>query len=276
MKSILDEIEKVTNLSDSDRAIIQYINTHLDEIPNCSSRELGRRTYTSSTAVLRLIRKLNFNNYNDFKIHIVSRLKDISLGDLSIAGNEDYLLMVNKFTDIEINIIQKTKEMLSMDTLKKACELLEKRKYIDIIANDANADIASYACHNFYFVGKIAKVYHYSDAQLYESILADKNHIVIVMTKYGKTKGINVTSENLKARGIPVIAFLNADNKNFKYADCIFYCVRDNSLRNLGDLVYNISTKYLFDLIFSILFSRNYENTISIENEHQKLWGKSQ
>lgn len=157
---------------DSDLAIIEYVNNNLDEIPNCSSRELGRRTYTSSTAVLRLVKKLRFNNYNDFKIHIVQDLKNISLGNLSIEGDEDYLLMVNKFTNIELNVVQKTKDMLSMDTLKKACELIESAKYIDIIANYANADIGEYACHNFYIIGKIARVYHYLDAQLYVSMLS--------------------------------------------------------------------------------------------------------
>lgn len=270
--TIVDEIEVKVDLSDTEKAIIEYIDKHLDDVPDWSSRELARRTYTSSTAVLRLIKKLGYKNYNDFKLHITSMLKNLSIGDLSIEGDEDFLLMVNKFTEIEQNVIQKTKEMISMGTLKNVCAIISEAKYIDIIANDANADIASYACHNFFYIGKIAKIYHYADAQLYSSMLADDSHVAIVVTKYGVTTIINTAAENFRKRGIPVIAFLNVGNKTYHEYDYVFYCERDDSLEKLGDLVFNISTKYLFDLIFSILFSQNFKETKTIEREHSKLF----
>ena len=64
---ILDEISKNTNLNENEQQILKYITQHIDEIPTLSSRELARRTYTSSTAVLRCIKKLGFqNSVNNF------------------------------------------------------------------------------------------------------------------------------------------------------------------------------------------------------------------
>ena len=69
---ILEDIAKRVNLNGNEKQILQYITEYIDDVPYLSSRELARRTYTSSTAVLRMVKKLGFSNYNDFKLNISS------------------------------------------------------------------------------------------------------------------------------------------------------------------------------------------------------------
>lgn len=67
---ILDDIAINTNLNENERQLLQYISEHLEEVPSLLSRELARHNFMSSTAVLRCIKKLGFQNYNDFNLNI--------------------------------------------------------------------------------------------------------------------------------------------------------------------------------------------------------------
>ena len=60
LEKLLERLKNDKSLNDNENYIIEYIIEHIDEIPHISSRELGRRTYTSSTSVIRLIKKLGF------------------------------------------------------------------------------------------------------------------------------------------------------------------------------------------------------------------------
>lgn len=275
MSKIIEIIGKQIRASDTEVVICSYISEHLEEIPSLSSRELAKRTYTSSTAVLRLAKKLGFQNYNEFRLNIVSYLKNVRLNDTRIAGDEDYLMMLSKLTELEINVIQQTREMISVDVLKKVCKVLTEATCIDIIANDANSEIARYARHNFFIAGKITTVYSEDDSQLYLSLLASRDHVVMVMTKYGRSKHINNALKILKKRKITTIAFISQnDHVLDKMCSYVFRCAFHDSITRLGDLVYNISTKYLFDLLFSILFSQKYEDTLELEKTHRILFNK--
>ena len=105
MSSVFSNLLEHENLSPVERQLAVYVTEHLDEIPKLSSRELARRTFTSSTAIIRFVRKLGFENYNDFRVNLASYLKSLPLEDIRINGDEDYLLVLNKLTELEVDTI---------------------------------------------------------------------------------------------------------------------------------------------------------------------------
>ena len=174
----------------------------------------------------------------------------------------------------DLSQFNETKELLSLDSLKRACELLSGAERIGIIANDTNSCIAEYAKHNLYFVGKLATVYHNVDSMLYLSMLAERGtDAVIVMTKYGLSRHINTAAEVLNKRDVPTIAFLSErDESTGRLFDVVFRCSYNGELQRLGDLAYNISTKYLFDLIFACMFAGDYKTTVRLEKVNKELY----
>ena len=54
-------------LNANEERIMIYIREHLEEIPYLSSRELAKRVYSNPTSIMRLVKKLGFVSYNDFK-----------------------------------------------------------------------------------------------------------------------------------------------------------------------------------------------------------------
>lgn len=216
---ILDEISKNTNLNENEQQILKYIMQHIDEIPTLSSRELARRTYTSSTAVLRCIKKLGFQNYNDFKLNINSYLKNYTTEETKVSENDEFLDLMNKMTALNEQIIQQTKENLSIDTIQKVIHKIDQAKYIDIIANNENAAVAEYASWNLCKLGKIVTVYDKDSKQIFLGMNATKEHAVIVITKYGENLNILRMMKVLKKRKIPVISMTEQSDLVFVLAD---------------------------------------------------------
>lgn len=265
---MLEELAQDARLNENERYIFQYIIDNIEEVPTLSSREIARRTYTSSTAVIRCIRKLGFENYNDFKLNINTYLKNYETEDIKVAQDDELLELMNKMTTLNEQIIQKTKENISVDVLQKVIRKIDKAKYIDIIANNENATIAEYACTNFFKVGKIATVYQEDNKQILLGMNVPEDHVVIVITKYGDNINILRMMKTLKKRRIPVIAMTSKDNEKIKsLSKYVLDVVFDQSVNNFVNLIYITSLKYIFGLIYASLFSKHYDTTIQKESE---------
>ena len=270
---ILEDIAKRVNLNENEKQILQYITEYIDDVPYLSSRELARRTYTSSTAVLRMVKKLGFSNYNDFKLNISSYLKNQLVEETLISENEELLDLMNKMSELEKNVITQTKDKISLEVLQKVVEKLNRCTYIDIVANDENAEIAKYASYNFGTAGKIVSVYHNSGQQLQLALNVPKDHVVLIISKYGKNQNLLRTVKVLKKRGISTVAIISDQNKEMKnMCDYTFYCVYNNSVPNFVEMIFNISTKFIFDLLYAVLFSKNYDTTSKLSDVIQSLF----
>lgn len=163
---ILDRLNENYHLSENDQVIVTYLLEHLEEIPQLSSRELAKRTYTSATTIIRFIKKLGYKNYSDFKYHIVLMLKNMNLDNYDIFSGEDILSISQKVSQLENDTIQKTKDSLNQKDLQDIVSSIESQKYVDIYANDTNSTICYYAAHIFSRLGIFVQVYKDTDLQI--------------------------------------------------------------------------------------------------------------
>lgn len=79
-------------------------------------------------------------------------------------------------TALNEQIIQQTKENLSIDAIQKVIRKLDQVKYIDIIANNENAVVAEYASWNLCKVGKIVTVYDKESKQISLGMNVPEDH----------------------------------------------------------------------------------------------------
>lgn len=187
--------------------------------------------------------------------------------------NEDMLSLINKISEIEISIIQKTKEMLSMEVLTQVMAYISKHQYIDIIANDTNASIGEYASHLLWSVGKFVHVYHHSDKQLYVGLNTPQDHVVIFISKKVSNDHLLKIAKILKIRGVKTILLTSRLDKGLnQYCDYCLYGLIEKTSAQLRDSVFYMSMKYILDLVYVILFSQNYESTIQLEQVYKDIY----
>ncbi|MFC4710929.1 MurR/RpiR family transcriptional regulator [Enterococcus eurekensis] len=54
-------------LSDTDRAIYHYLSSNSDKVPYMRVREIATESHTSSSSVMRFIRKIGYESFSDFR-----------------------------------------------------------------------------------------------------------------------------------------------------------------------------------------------------------------
>lgn len=276
MKTIIERIAHDYKLNDNDLYLIQYIIDHSNEVIHLSTHQLAKKTFTSATAVIRCIKKLGFHNYNDFKIHLESFLSQYYLKEMEILSHENFQSIKNKLVKIETEIINQTKDLISIENLQKVMSLLLQNFYIDIIANDTNACISEYISHLLLSTGKITTVYQNRDKQLWLGLNVDTNHTIIMVSKNGKDQHLLKIADILIKRKIPLIIITShKENALTKKQALILYGVVHDEFENLKDMVFYISLKYIFDLIYSLLYSMSYEKTKKYEQLYDQIFFKN-
>ena len=104
-------------LNENDLFIARYILEHSEEIPLLSSHQLAKETFTSPTAIIRFVKKLGFESYNDFKLNIHSFLNQYYLSNMHIQSHENLYSVKNKLTEIDVVLFIKQKIILTLPHL---------------------------------------------------------------------------------------------------------------------------------------------------------------
>ena len=158
MANLLRKLQDKTLLSDAELIISQYLLENYREFSNMTTRELAKKTFTSSAAIVRFCQKLGFEGYTDFKVNFLievmrhgNRVKNrlINSGD-SISE------IINKVRTINVDAIEKTCNALNPATVERAVNLLKKFDYIDFYATDTLRDfsnrVADYSLFNAFAI----------------------------------------------------------------------------------------------------------------------------
>lgn len=275
MDEIISQLQKEYKLNGNDMFVMQYIIEHSEEVTKLSSHQLSKLTFTSPTAIIRFVKKLGFENYSDFKIHIHTFLNKYYLANMQIISHESMDSIKNKLSEIESGIINQTKDLIKTDIFNEMMLLISQNKYIDIIANDTNASIGEYASHLLLSVDKIVNVYHNQDKQLWLSLNADSQHTIIIISKYGKNKHFLKIANILKKKHIPFVVMTTHHSYDLALKTPLtLYGVIHEEFESLKDMIFYISLKYIFDLIYTLLISENLKQAKELDDLYGQLFDK--
>ena len=193
---------------------------------------------------------------------------------VELNKNDSGLECINKTAQLYDNVIARTKNNISLAQYDEIIDVLNKCEAIDIIATDMNANIAHYAQHVLMPIGKPVHVYENQDLQIHASLNVPSTHVVILVTKTGFKRHILDNARILCRRGIRTIA-ITPDDKG-TISKCVTYTIKAESnetLVKLRDVIFSISTKFIFDLFFTSLCAINYENTLNSDEFYNKTVG---
>lgn len=273
MNVILKQMIDKANLNDNEIVIAKYMLDHLDDIPDLSTREFAKRTYTSAPSILRFVKKLGYKNYNDFKYNIVLSLKKTVVEDYGTLSAENLLLSISQMAKQEVDSINNTKETLNINEMSHIINRFTKYQYIDIIANDTNAAIGEYTSHLFSLLGKIVTVYDNTDKQLNLALNVDDQHLIIILSRFSKNSHLINIAKILKKRQREVIVITSRnENTLSKLSTYTLHTPYDESSSKISQLIYYTSCKYIFDSIYAILFSLDYDQSLKKEELYNHVY----
>ena len=189
-----------------------------------------------------------------------------------ITSEDSLHRIVNKVAALEITAIEQTKKGIDLDQLNRVSELLNQATCIDFYAFDNNLHLAKNACSHFLYAGKQAVIHDSSNAQFMQAFASVEGHVAIIISRTGENPMLYRIANVLHERKIPLLVLTESRHSSLaKISTEHLYLYNVHRFTDMGTILFQTSVQYLFDLLFAILFSRNFENSVKQNEMYEEI-----
>lgn len=243
-------------LTKNDLEVIRYLNAQYNSIPEMTIKELASVCYTSVSTLHRVIKKIGFDGFNDFKYRIKDNLEDHSIVRMD---NEEYFQET-------INNIQLTKRLNEKEITKVAKLILEKKKRYCFgtgwkqkqNVDNFSTDLLYYG-ENFTSLRTIDDLHNVSANMDEDSLL-----LVVSLSGNGEDYLSEIKKYTLK-KGVIISITTDSNNALSTLADYSLY-YRDDTLSNTKKHWNSITLNFLLDYLLENIVTQK-ANLLSFKQQ---------
>lgn len=277
--NILKMMKSEKGFNEKEKSISRFLLENYEKIVDMPSREVGTYTYTSSSSVVRFCQKLGCKGYSDFKVKFLSEVKSAQLlnldDEISLNDKDSAISVVEKITSLNNQVINETKNELSIENIIKITNYILKAEYIDFFAYDLNLYLAEYACNQFFHCGKISNVYSASNAQQLLALTAKQNHLGIFISRDGENPKLIGAAKTLKKSKVKTIVItMRKDSTLASICDEYVHASYAYKIEELGAIMFSTSVKYIIDIFFSMVFVSQYDKSMNLNKTYDTFWSR--
>lgn len=273
--SILKKLEIGYNFSSSEKAIAEYILKNTEEVLNLSTVKLAKKTYTSPATIVRLCQKLNYKGYNDFKIDLAANLQYVLSHQENINANFPFgkntniSHISNTLVKLYEESIYETNQILDQEQLRQSIILLDKADVIDIYGVSGPLRMASDFQYKMFRIGKDVRIAPMVNEQLFQAALSNEKHCAIIVSYSGETEEVIKAAKILKLQKTPIIGITSlGENQLSQYCQHILNIdSREQIYNKISTLGSTISIHFIFDVLYTGIFARHYEESFNIKHQ---------
>lgn len=262
--------EMLPQLPPSERKIAEYILENPRESISLTASELGKRSSTSSAAVIRLCKSLNLKGLQELKLRVAGDLQKETIRETrDIEPNESRYSIIDKMTTNSIQTLKETAELLSSDELPKAIEALEKAKTIHFFGVGASYITAQDAMQKFLRINRHATAFN--DIHMAATVVANasKDDVVVGISFSGSTSEVAKLLSLANKQGATTISLTKygtspvAEQANIQLFTS---ATREPTFRS-GATSSRIAQLHAIDILFMCVASRQYDEVVTYIDE---------
>ncbi len=182
--------------------------------------------------------------------------------------------VINKLRVMHADVISKTVDLISIGQLEAIVRRIREASVVDIIAFDVNAALADYASQYFFQVGKICNVYEDINQQLMLAMYArPQDHVIFILSRSGLSPRVLKTCRQLKANRQYAVAVTGQPGDELNcYCAHVLHALFKDDFREMGDLTFFTSAKFLFDCLINLYCTANYDEVLEKEKRYNDLY----
>jgi len=192
MKVILKIKEMFNDFTNTEEKIANYILQNKENVTKLSVKELAQAADSSPASVVRFCKKLNYKGYHDFKISLIKDIQDFENQNKTkiyddISVNDEIEEIMEKLAHDNINVIENTINLLSIDQLKKAVAAIENADNIYIFGIGASGLVAKDLEYKLMRIKKTVIYYSDTHAQLSSAANMESTDLAIAISYSGQS-----------------------------------------------------------------------------------------
>ncbi|WHY81232.1 MurR/RpiR family transcriptional regulator [Siminovitchia fortis] len=258
--------EMVEKLPPSEQKIARFILENPQEAVSMTANELGRKSKTSSAAVIRLCKSLDLKGFQELKLRIAGDLqKEKPLEFREVEPNESKYSIIEKMTFNSIQTLRETAELINIDELAKVVNAIRKANSLHFFGVGASSIIAQDAQQKFLRINKHATAF--TDTHMAATIVANaqENDVVFGISFSGETFEVAKILELANKQGAKTVSLtkygtsLVSEQAGFRLYTS---ATREPAFRS-GATSSRIAQLHAIDILFMCVASEQYDEVMT-------------
>lgn len=259
-------IKNIINyLPESEKKVAKYILKQPYSILNMTVAELAKKSDTSSSAVMRLCKSLNFKSYQELKIRIISDIEsNVDMGYVDIKKGDTIESVAKGIKNNSIKSFEETFDFFNYDILEKCVDIIRAADTVLMLGLGASFIAAKDAQQKFLRINKTC--YALEDMHLNATIIANlsEKDVVIGISASGETQEVLKLIELANDNGINTIGITNYGKNTLSKISklCLFTPSDIESPVRSAATSSRLAQLFIIDVLFTYLATLQYDSTI--------------
>lgn len=257
---IINRLMDENNLTETERHLAHYLLDKNNNLEDITSTELGKKSYTSQSAVTRLYKKLGMKTYREFiSTLIIEKNEYLKIKDLENISPIHFFSTYDETKKTLLvlyeQIMIKTNLVLEKNTLIRVCNRLMNASSVDVYGIGLSDALARQLHIKLQMLG-IYNGFQSSYNPYYFCNMKDlKNHVAIILDIGEPSDEILKIVKKLQDNKVYTVGIFNKNyqNKNITQ-DTLLFDIDDE--KRLTYLSATFAIEYIINLIFSMLLYR--------------------
>lgn len=267
MNNILKTLEEQHMFSNSEKELANYILKNKEKVLNMSVRQLAQNTYTSTSTIVRMCRKINLKGYKEFKIKFSAELQktynDISDvdADFPFTDNDSYIEISKKICELSNESLNHTYQMISNDLIEEIVQLIKNSNRIAIISI-GDAYLRALEFQNRLMKIKINVILTpIPDENDHLAYSLDKEDCAIIITYSGENKRTVEMAKLMKRNKVKIITITSNTKSHIgRISDVVFPLPNKESQSiKFSTFASQVAIEYALSVIYAALFVTDYD-----------------
>ncbi|MEM1484488.1 MurR/RpiR family transcriptional regulator [Oscillospiraceae bacterium PP1C4] len=265
MKSVFVRLKEYQNQSSQvEESVLNFIIKNPEQVSAMSIHELASKTFASASSIIRMVRKLGFCGYKEFRHALIYEIA------MHKQSAEDEKKEITKFDSIEeiaekityknIISLENTKNLLDYETLAKCVELLCRSRNICLFGIGSSLVVARDAHLKFLRLNKPCLINDDWHSQLLQARNMSKDDVGIIFSYSGQTVEMIECAKAMREVGACIISVTRYEACLVaELSDYQIYVAANESTFRSGAMSSRISQLNVIDILFTAFANKEYE-----------------
>ncbi len=241
-----------------------------ESIRKLSIKEFALHANVSVASIHRFCKKLGLEGFKDLKVEL-TRLATEKARETSVDINFPFAPggvaseIIPDMEDLYVATLNDTREILSVDDMNRAAELVQKAAQVDIYSQSHNLYPGRMFRDRLLSAGKTATCHKDFEAQMRTAMASDPTHVAIVISYSGLAKNLKSLLPILSERKVPVIVIGTPYCKRLHpgFAAYLLVSDRESLQHRITQFASHIAVQFVLDALYSCFFARDYERSMA-------------
>lgn len=279
---IIGNLQCADDFSEAEMGLAKYILEHAEAVVTLNIRELAKASFSSTSTITRLCRKIGAKGFADFKVKLS--------GELSSKDQLNYLVDVNvpfddgdslekiadRISKISRDSIKETQKAFHYTRMKNIIQCILKSETVDIYG-EGDSLFASYEFKNKMMrIRKKVRIELGYAEQVYQAINSSPDSCAIIISHSGENRRVVKIAKILKRQRVPMILITSEGDSTLSQMASYIVNTGTKEQRSLSAKLTTYGSQtavhYILDCIFSFVYAKDYQKNLNTAIQSETIF----